>query len=167
MLRTQLADFLAALCLGRVWHARGVARSSAADFAIAGTSTGGDRLLGYAENIEGPPGCPKRSFNCLQQFHINGRLLDSALGGPISQPYPTREPLLIGAPRAAHRTDVMAKPSLQAIATIHDCDWYEREGGTSVPVIRLFHSDGICHVAGFRLDRRTRRGRVNLVLRRS
>jgi hypothetical protein len=35
--------------------------------------------------------------------------------GPISRPHPTREPLLIGVPRArAHRTDVMDKPSLQA-----------------------------------------------------
>jgi hypothetical protein len=61
------------------------------------------------------PVARKRSFKCLQQFHISGRLLDLCTGGAYFPAVSNSgTPAYQRTSREIRRTDVMAKPSLQA-----------------------------------------------------
>jgi hypothetical protein len=54
----------------------------------------------------------------LQQFHIKGKgaICEPLHRGPISRPYPHREPVLIGVPlELLAEPDLMDKPSLQTL----------------------------------------------------
>ena len=78
------------------------------------------REVRASENGRRTAGLPKRSFNHLQQFHISGRFRTSA-PGPISRPYPTREPLLIGAPRAGSAEPTDGQAIAASGTTIRNC----------------------------------------------
>src|SRR5580704_5102558 len=82
--------------------------------------------------VEGPPGCPSGpSITC------SGSTLAGDFGplhrGPISRPYPTREPLLIGAPRAGSAEPTDGQAIAASSTTIRNCIQCRQETITLYP----------------------------------
>jgi hypothetical protein len=80
---------------------------------VARDRNGRAKVRGPLQKSGGPPSCPSGPL-ALQQFHINGAICEPLCRGPISRPYPHREPVLIGVPlELLAEPDLMDKPSLQ------------------------------------------------------
>jgi hypothetical protein len=86
---------------------------------------------------------PQRSFNCLQQFHISGRLLDLCTGGPLPAVSNSGTPAHRRASRAVRRTDVMAGAIAASASTIAIASVVSKGRPIAVLVIHLFHKHSL------------------------
>ena len=103
-------------------------------------ASGPNSMRPMPKMVEGPPGCPKRSFNYLQQFHIIRAISDLCTGGlspgriqlgnPCSSAHLARGP--------PNRRDGQAIAA--SAITIRGCIECEQETINPVLTIRLLHS---------------------------
>ena len=78
------------------------------------------------ENGRRTAGLPKRSFNTCSSSTLAGDF-GPLHRGPISRPYPTREPLLIGAPRAGSAEPTDGQAIAASDTTIRNCIQCQQE----------------------------------------
>ena len=78
------------------------------------------RKVRASENGRRTAGLPKRSFNTCSSSTLAGDF-GPLHRGPISRPYPTREPLLIGAPRAGSAEPTDGQAIAASGTTIRNC----------------------------------------------
>src|ERR1700720_55181 len=79
-----------------------------------------------AKNGRRTAGLPKRSFNTCSSSTLAGDF-GPLHRGPISRPYPTREPLLIGAPRAGSAEPTDGQAIAASDTTIRNCIQCQQE----------------------------------------
>jgi hypothetical protein len=78
----------------------------------------------------------------LQQFHIKGAICEPLHRGPISRPYPHREPVLIGVPlELLAEPDLMDKPSLQTLQALGWRATHCNVFGPPMPAVRVFQPE--------------------------
>ena len=76
--------------------------------------------------VEGPPGCPSGPSITCSSSTLAGDF-GPLHRGPISRPYPTREPLLIGAPRAGSAEPTDGQAIAASDTTIRSCIQCQQE----------------------------------------
>src|SRR5436853_4140211 len=76
--------------------------------------------------VEGPPGCPSGPSITCSSSTLAGDF-GPLHRGPISRPYPTREPLLIGAPRAGSAEPTDGQAIAASGTTIRNCIQCQQE----------------------------------------
>ena len=76
--------------------------------------------------VEGPPGCPGGPSITCSSSTLAGDF-GPLHRGPISRPYPTREPLLIGAPRAGSAEPTDGQAIAASGTTIRNCIQWQQE----------------------------------------
>jgi hypothetical protein len=79
-----------------------------------------------AKMVEGLPGCPSGPSITCSSSTLAGDF-GPLHRGPISRPYPTREPLLIGAPRAGSAEPTDGQAIAASDTTIRNCIQCQQE----------------------------------------
>ena len=87
--------------------------------------------------VEGPPGCPSGPSITCSSSTLAGDF-GPLHRGPISRPYPTREPLLIGAPRAGSAEPTDGQAIAASSTTIRNCIQCRQETITLYPRYSTF-----------------------------